>query len=552
MLTVNSISKSYGINTVLHNISFTLNCGEKTALVGPNGCGKTTLLRILAGEELADGGNFHFTPPSLSIGYLPQGAGFSAGQTVSSYLARMQGDLPALSRELEETAAQLALHPSRTALQLTYDRLLERITSAGYAAGRAPALLAAFGLDRLPPELPLTSLSGGQKTRLLLAGVLLSNPRLLLLDEPTNHLDLEMLEWLETWLVHSPCAVLLVSHDRVFLDHVASTILEIDHRTHTLRPYPGNYSAYLAAKGLEHQRQLQEYSDQQAEIARLKAAARHMREIADFRKGGKADTGDKFAAGFFANRSLGTTRRRKSLEARIDRLLTDEHIEKPRGEWRMKLDLEGNGESGRDVVILKDLTVGYGQTPILNRLDAVLRFRQRVVLSGPNGSGKTTLLRTIAGELPPLRGTCRLGAGVRPGYMTQEQSKLKPDLNALETIQEVANLAQTEARTFLHKYLFSGDEVFTLVKSMSYGQRSRLSLACLAARGCNLLLLDEPLNHLDIPSRHQFEQALGGYNGTILTVTHDRYFINRVATHLWQVSGNGIVSFEALPREITP
>ena len=309
MLTVHSITKSYGIHAVLSKITFNLNAGEKAALVGPNGCGKSTLLRILAGVESPDSGSFHYSPPDLQPGYLPQGGELPANASLGRMLTEMQGDLPGLTYRLEQLAAALAADPAQARLQEEYDACLSQIDLINENAGAAPAILAAFGLDNIPPHLPLTALSGGQKTRLRLSGLLLARPRVLLLDEPTNHLDLEMLEWLETWLKRSSCAVLLVSHDRVFIDRVADNVYEIDPVTHALKVYPGNYSAYLEQKAQERQRLFQEYSDQQEEIARLSAAARRIRGIAKFKKGGKADTGDKFAKAFFANRSLETSRR---------------------------------------------------------------------------------------------------------------------------------------------------------------------------------------------------------------------------------------------------
>ena len=545
MLTVNSISKSYGINTVLDNISFSLNRGEKAALVGPNGCGKSTLLRIITGEEPHDSGHVRFSPATLQPGYLPQGYQLPPGVTLGEVLDEWQGDLPRLTRQLEEIAQALAATPRDPAVQQAYDACLAHISEAATVAGQVPAILAGFGLDAIPPHLPMTALSGGQKTRLMLAGILLSRPGLLLLDEPTNHLDTEMLEWLEDWLSRSSSTVLLVSHDRVFLDRVCQWIYELDPQTHTLTPYPGNYSAYLEQKAAERERNLQEYSDQQDEIARLKASARHMRGVATFRKGGKADSGDKFAKGFFANRSLGTVRRAKAIEARVEKLLGEDHIDKPRDQYRMKMGLAGTAESGRDVVVLKDLSIGYAGEPIVRDINAVLRYGQRCVFSGPNGCGKSTLLRTIAGELALVSGICRTGAGVKTGYMTQEQEEFKAGSNALFTFQRASGYAETEARTYLHKFLFSGDAVFTPVEALSYGQRARLSLACLVVQGCNLLLLDEPLNHLDIPSRSQFEQALMEFEGTVLTVTHDRYFIKRYATHIWYIENGGMTTRES-------
>lgn len=544
MLVVHHLSKSFGITPVLSDISFAINPGEKTALVGPNGCGKTTLLRILASQNRADSGSFQLNPPDLSVGYLPQGSNFNPDETMADYIRRTQGDLPGLSLILEDLAGQLMRSPQNAVLQHQYDSVLSRIEERSNSAASAPAVLASLGLEDLPTDLPLSALSGGQKTRLGLAGILLANPRLLLLDEPTNHLDFEMLDWLETWLVHSRCAVLVVSHDRAFLDNVAQTILELDPITHKLKSYPGNYSDYLEQKEAEHAKHWQEYSDQQTQIRELTKAARQVRGLATFKKGGKADTPDKFAKAFFANRSLATVKRAKNIEARVEKLLNEDHIEKPRSSWQMKMDFTSAPESGRDVLILENLSIGYGQTIILHGLNSVLRYGERAALVGPNGCGKTTLLRTAAGTLPALAGRCRLGANVIPGYITQEQEELVPGLNALSFFQRSVSLNETESRAFLHKYLFSGDEVFTPVGSLSYGQRARLALACLVARGCNFLLLDEPLNHLDLPSRAQFEQALADFEGTILTVVHDRYLIQRYATRLWQIENQKLIEQE--------
>jgi len=540
MLTVSQVTKSYNIENILQEVSFSLNPGEKLGLIGPNGCGKTTLLRILTGLERPDTGSVHYDPPDIRLGYLPQGLVLSPdfnshASTLQTFLAASAGDLETLTARLEELASALAGAPHQPALQRQYDEVLAQMELAAESAGRAPAVLAVLGLGGLPGDTPLAHLSGGQKTRLALASALLASPQLLLLDEPTNHLDLDMLRWLEGWLADFRGAALVVSHDRAFLDGVATGILELDPTTHRLRAYPGNYSVYLEQRVNEAERHWQEYQDQQVEITRLRRAAAQVRHSARFRKGGKGDSGDKFAKGFFANRTKGTIARAKALERRLELLLTEDRIEKPRQGWQMKLDFGATPPSGRAVLSLEDLAVGYDGVPRLSDLNLQVQAGARLAITGSNGSGKTTLLRAIAGRLLPVAGNLRLGANVRPGYMAQEQEDLDPALDALTHVRRLAPLSETDSRTFLHQFLFKGDAVFLPAGSLSYGERARLSLACMVARGCNLLLLDEPVNHLDIPSRARFEQALESFEGTVLAVTHDRYFIEGFATQIWEV-----------------
>lgn len=530
MLKVQNISKSYGDSPVLQQISFTLNAGERMAVVGPNGSGKTTLMRILMGLEQPDAGTFQFAFTDLRTGYLPQGFEFEGDETIAGYIQRMEGDMDGLARRLEALALSLGDDPDQPALLEEYDHVLAQMQRAAETAGRGPTVLAALGLADQPLEMPVAALSGGQKTRLALVGALLSSPQILLLDEPTNHLDIAMLEWLEGWLNAFQGAVLFVSHDRAFLDSVATRLFEIDSVSHKGRLYEGNYQAFLEQKQAQRERDWETYTDQLEEIGRLRASAAHLRGIAQFRKGGKADSGDKFARGYFANRSVGTVGRAKQVERRIEQLVGEDKIEKPKRVWELKIDWGSSVESGRDVVVCEDLAVGYDGKAILKNIDLVLRFGERVALIGPNGCGKTTLVRTIAGLLPVVAGHLRLGAGVQVGYMAQEQEGLDPTPNVLETIRGYTSLSETAEREFLSKFLFKQDDVFTQVGNLSFGERARLSLACLAAQGCNFLLLDEPINHLDLSARSRFEQALTGFEGTILAVVHDRYFIEGFAS----------------------
>jgi ATPase subunit of ABC transporter with duplicated ATPase domains len=542
MLHVLNISKSYGAETILAEVSFALNLGERAGLVGPNGSGKTTLLRIITGQEQPDNGRVRFDPPGLSPGYLTQALVFAEGETVAEALARLTAEHSEAWADMQRLAASMSSPAGETnlaALTEAYAEAEQRfIAAGGYELdARLEAVLAGLNLADVPRDLPVAKLSGGQKTRLGLAGLLIQQPRLLLLDEPTNHLDIDALAWLEEWLRAYDGTMLIVSHDRAFLDATTTRMLVIDPVTHTLRDFSGNYSAYTATLAREIEQHWQAYSDQQVEIAQLTQAARHLRGQAKFKRGGKTDRdNDKFAKHYFAGRSVSTVGRAKQLEQRVERLLTEERIDKPGRQWQLKLNFGDQSGGARQVLSLEGVGMSFGERMLFREVNLTLMHGQRVALIGPNGEGKTTLLRLIAGELTPTTGQVRLGGGVKLGYFAQEQELLPADSTPFDTIRAVATtMSQTEVRSFLHFFLFSGDEVFVRIGQLSYGERARLMLALLVAQGCNFLLLDEPVNHLDIPSRERFEDALNQFPGTLLAVVHDRAFIGRVASGVWEM-----------------
>jgi ATP-binding cassette subfamily F protein 3 len=553
MLTAHHLSKSFDILTLFENVSFSLNPGECKALVGPNGCGKTTLLRILAGLEQPTSGHVS-CDGSLRIGYLPQGFEPNPALTIGEILATHAGEVHTIDIQLTKTAEALANRPDDNLLQHQYDDLLHRIQSNEIS--RNSRIMKGMGLDSIDPSLPVGKLSGGQQTRLSLALVLLDDPQLLLLDEPTNQLDISMLEWLESWLTGSPWAALIVSHDRTFLDHTVNHILEMDPLKHSVREYAGNYSDYLIQHQKEIEHQWCSYNDQEAEIRRLRQdiirtreqAVHTERQASSIRIGG-SDYKQKGYKSYQQGIAKKVARKAKSRQKKLDRYLeSDERVEKPRASWEMKLEFNPVDHIGHTVIHVEELSIGYDpEHPLICGISLDLHAGQRVVMTGPNGSGKTTLLRTITGLIPAISGDVRISSTTQLGYLTQDQSGLDHSQTPVEMMLNYFP-NETEARSFLAYYLFSGDEPLKLISLLSYGQRTRLLLAKLVAEGCNCLMLDEPINHLDIPSRTKFEQALRQFGGTVLAVVHDRYFIQRFADEIWWVE-NGIIrrGWEVLP-----
>jgi ATP-binding cassette subfamily F protein 3 len=407
--------------------------------------------------------------------------------------------------------------------------------SSGVQYRETSSILSSLGLEDLPMSMPIGELSGGQKTRLGLALVLLKEPELLLLDEPTNHLDIAMLEWVENWLKDFVGAVLLVSHDRTFLDRTVSRILDLDPETHSIKAYAGNYSGYLDQVRMEYEKQKAAYRDQVYEIRRMKQDIARLKEQARQVERGTIDSAQRRYAKKVAQKA---SSRQKKLSRYTG---SDERVERPKESWQMKVEFKKDTKHGRNVLIGKDLNIGYPDREcVLENVNFEVLYGARVAISGPNGAGKTTLLRAIANELEPFSGQLWLSTSVRIGYMTQEQELLDPDKSALDSVLRVTAMSETEARSFLHYFLFGGDDPLLPIKALSHGERARLQLALLVGSGCDFLLLDEPINHLDIPSRTSFEKALAGLSGTVLAVVHDRYFIERFASELWIVEDRSL------------
>ena len=550
MLQVSNLSKTYGDNVVLKSVSFTVNPGDRAGLVGPNGCGKTTLLRLIVGQEEPDQGSVRLSPASATMGYLPQALEFAAGASVGDVMRQAVDGLLGAEQQVEWLAQQMAEADGGAlpGLMNAYGEALARLEAAGgYAAVHdIDATLATLGLGSADRTTPVATLSGGQKTRLGLARLMQARPDVLVLDEPTNHLDIAGLEWLEGFLLEYRGTVLLVSHDRTILDRTVQTILDLDPASHSVTTYAGDYSTYREAKERELEQQWAAYADQQDRIAQME------RDITGL--SGHARRIEKETQHYHYRKiAKGLARRSVVQRRRLERLLeSEDRVEKPQQAWEMKLEFDGTPPSGKDVLMLEGLALGYGERSLFSGVNLTLRQGERVALVGPNGSGKTTLLRGIVGDLVPLAGWIRVGANVRVGYYSQEQEGLGQGQNALEEIRQVAPMGETAARSFLHQFLFSGDDVFLPVDRLSFGERARLALAKLVAGGSNLLLLDEPINHLDITSRERFEQGLSAFEGSVLAVVHDRYFIERFATGLWSVEAGTIrpyVDLEDLSRD---
>jgi ATP-binding cassette subfamily F protein 3 len=536
MLTVHNLSKQFSVKVILENISFSINRSDRIGLIGPNGSGKTTLLKIILGFLEPDQGVITRRPKGVKIGYLSQGLEFKSETTIGELTFQTVGSTEIYERDLESLAKSIAEQPDNEAIQIAFDATLKKLESLKTPRIHPKLILDTFHMASIPEDTLISRLSGGQKTRLGLALLIMNDPEIIILDEPTNHLDIRMLEWLEKWINDFEGGALIVSHDRTFLDNTVNRIFDLDPDTHSVHEYRGNYSQYLEQYLQAQEKQKAAYRDQEYEIRRIRQDIAQTKRQAY--KVEQTTTSREPTVRRYAKK---VARKAKSREKKLERYIeSDERIEKPKQSWQMNLKFEENAHQSQEVLRLENLSVGYrNDTPLIKDLNTYIQAGSRIALTGPNGSGKTTLLRTIVGQLQPLTGAVRLGSSIQLGYMAQEQELLSDDLNALETIQTHAPGSETDVRSFLHFFLFSGDDVMLPVKELSFGERSRLELALLVAKGCDFLLLDEPINHLDIPSRSRFEQALSQYSGTILAVIHDRYFIQRFANEIWSLDDSG-------------
>ena len=515
ILQANKIERSFAGEVLFDNISLQVDERDRIALVGKNGAGKSTLLKILVGEEEPTSGEIN-KKRDLSLSYLAQDSRFESSNTIYDEMLHVFDDL----RKTERTLRQMELEMGEKTgadlekLMQDYDRLSEEFRQAGGFTYEADirAILNGFKFDESMWQMKIEELSGGQNTRLALAKMLLEKPNLLVLDEPTNHLDIETIAWLENYLVNYSGALLIVSHDRYFLDKVATITLDLT--KHSLDRYVGNYSSFVEQKEQKLLTEAKNYEKQQKEIAALED---------------------------FVNRNLvraSTTKRAQSRRKQLEKI---ERLDKPEaGTESAHMTFHSDKASGNVVLTVEEAAVGYDDQILSEPINLDIRKMNAVAIVGPNGIGKSTLIKSIVGQIPFIKGEARFGANVEVGYYDQTQSKLTPHNSVLDELWNDFKLTpEVEIRNRLGAFLFSGDDVKKTVGMLSGGERARLLLAKLSMENNNFLILDEPTNHLDIDSKEVLENALIDFDGTLLFVSHDRYFINRVATQVLELSEEG-------------
>lgn len=521
ILSCNNISKSFGTDVIIKSCSFNIEDHEKAAIVGINGAGKSTLLKIITGIEPADTGLVTLAKDK-TLGYLSQQQNLNSDNTiydellsVKQYILDMEAQLRSIENQMK-SADDTALE---TLMKKYSDLNHEFELNNGYAyKSEITGVLKGLGFAEEDFTLNVNTLSGGQKTRVALGRLLLSKPDIILLDEPTNHLDMESISWLENYLLNYSGAVLIVAHDRYFLDKIVSKIIELDNGNATV--FSGNYTDYASKKAILRNMQLKEYLNQQREI-------KHQEEVITKLKQ------------FNREKSI------KRAESREKMLNKMEFVDKPEIlNDKMDIKLEPNVISGNDVLTVDNLTKGFDGTVLFDNISFQIKRGERVALIGSNGTGKTTILKLINGIIPADSGSIYLGAKVNIGYYDQEHHVLDPDKTIFDEIRDAyPNLNNTQIRNTLAAFLFTNEDVFKYIKDLSGGERGRVSLAKLMLSNANFLILDEPTNHLDITSKEILENALNSYTGTVLFVSHDRYFINSTATRIIELANKTVVNY---------
>ncbi|PFZ33723.1 ribosomal protection-like ABC-F family protein [Bacillus wiedmannii] len=522
---VNNVTKSFGGNIIFENISLEIKNGERVGLVGRNGSGKTTIFQLLNGMESLDAGAIHMKK-GTRIGHVAQIPKFDEGMTVYDVLSSAFKTEKELEREMRALEKNMAEEREPSALQKLMERygvIQEKFAFLGGYEIEANLMKVANGLQvtELFPR-PFLELSGGEQTKVSLAYMLLQKPDLLLLDEPTNHLDLFAVEWLEQFLKEYNGTVMVISHDRYFLDEVVTKIFDLEDGE--IHVYHTNYSQFVDEKEERLLQEFQAYQEQQKKIKKMKEAIKRLREWAN-----QANPPNE-----------GLHKRARSMERALERI---EKLKKPILERKqMGLQFEGQERSGKDVVVMKEVSKGFAAHPLFNEANLHVRFQERAAIVGRNGTGKTTLLKLLLEEIKPDAGEIRIGSSVKIGYLSQHAyGNMKS--NVLEAFREYVAVTEGEARHILAKFLFYGPAVFKKVTQLSGGEKMRLRLAQLMYQDINFLILDEPTNHLDIESREVLEEALEQYNGTILAVSHDRYFLNKLFEKTYWIDEHKLFEF---------